>query len=78
MGIPSNAALDVTFPGFVLSPSYQQLCHAYPEIGLVEFVRDVPAERAKLSPFLDQPVKEAETKEKFLPIFRLEEKKSMS
>ena len=52
-------------------PTDLLLLHADPEVGLVEFIGNVPAQSSKLSPLLHHGVEEAEPKEKFPPGFGL-------
>ena len=44
-----------------------QLRDADAEVGLVELVRDVPAERAERAPLLHQTVEEAQAEQQTLP-----------
>ena len=47
------------------------LSHGNMKIGIVELVRNVPAERSKLPPLLDVSVEETETEEESVPGLRL-------
>lgn len=51
----------------VLIQKYRQLLDRDPEISLVKLVRNVPADRSELSPFLDKCVKETESEQHPLP-----------
>ena len=53
----------------VLIEEHLQLPHGDTEVGLVELIGNVPAEGAKLPPFLNQSMEETQPKQQLLPLF---------
>ena len=56
---------------FLLIKEHEQVGHGRFQIRVIELVSNVPPERAKLSPFLDNCMEEAQSEEQSLPLFRL-------
>ena len=55
-------------PHLVFIEEHLQLSDTDPQVGLIVLVGNVPAERTKLPPLLDQGMKEAESKKQLFPL----------
>ena len=51
----------------VLSVAHLLLAHAYPKVGLVELIRNIPTQRTKIPPLLNERMEETQTEQQFLP-----------
>ena len=56
---------------------YLLLSHAYSEVGLVELIRNVPAQRTELASLLNECVKETQAEQQFLPNLQGSHKNNM-
>ena len=51
----------------VLSVAHLLLANAYPKVGLVELIRNIPTQRTKIPPLLNERMEETQTEQQFFP-----------
>ena len=51
----------------VLSVAHLLLAHAYPKVGLVELIRNIPTQRTKIPSLLNERMEETQTEQQFFP-----------
>ena len=67
ISIQGHKKKEMTSTHIIVIQEHLELSHTNTQVGLIEFIRNIPAKRTKLSPFLYNTVEEAESKEKFSP-----------